>query len=268
MLVSFDRKGEKMNRFERLVKVMARLRSPDGCPWDLRQDHQSLKPYLIEEAYEVIEAIDSGDDWKLKEELGDLLLQIVFHARLAEEKRRFDIWEVAEGICEKLIARHPHVFEKKREISPEEVLQNWEHIKLANSGREGYSVLEGVPKSLPALLKAYRVQEKVARFNFDWEKTEEVFDKINEEIGELERSFREGEKRKVKEELGDVLFSLVNLCRHLGLFPEEALNSTTEKFKKRFQYIEERLREMGKTLSDSNLEEMDKLWEEAKGKRT
>ena len=253
-----------MNRFERLIKVMARLRSPDGCPWDLKQDHQSLKPYLIEEAYEVIEAIDSGDDQKLKEELGDLLLQIVFHARLAEEKGRFDIWGVAEGICEKLIARHPHVFEKRRKITPEEVLQNWEHIKLANSGRKGYSVLEGVPKSLPALLKAYRVQEKVARFDFDWERAEEVFEKIKEEIGELERSFQVGESAKVKDELGDVLFSLVNLCRHLGLSPEEALNSTTEKFKKRFEYIENRLREKGKTLSDSNLEEMDRFWEEAK----
>lgn len=253
-----------MNRFERLIKVMARLRSPDGCPWDLKQDHQSLKPYLIEEAYEVIEAIDSGDDQKLKEELGDLLLQILFHARLAEEKGRFDIWGVAEGICEKLIARHPHVFEKRRKITPEEVLQNWEHIKLANSGRKGYSVLEGVPKSLPALLKAYRVQEKVARFDFDWERAEEVFEKIKEEIGELERSFQVGESAKVKDELGDVLFSLVNLCRHLGLSPEEALNSTTEKFKKRFEYIENRLREKGKTLSDSNLEEMDRFWEEAK----
>lgn len=253
-----------MNRFERLIKVMARLRSPDGCPWDLKQDHQSLKPYLIEEAYEVIEAIDSGDDQKLKEELGDLLLQIVFHARLAEEKGRFDIWGVAEGICEKLIARHPHVFEKRRKITPEEVLQNWEHIKIANSGKEEYSVLEGVPKSLPALLKAYRVQEKVARFDFDWERAEEVFEKIKEEIGELERSFQVGESAKVKDELGDVLFSLVNLCRHLGLSPEEALNSTTEKFKKRFEYIENRLREKGKTLSDSNLEEMDRLWEEAK----
>lgn len=253
-----------MNRFQRLVRVMARLRSPDGCPWDLKQDHQSLKPYLIEEAYEVIEAIDSGDDQKLKEELGDLLLQIVFHARLAEEKRDFDIWEVAQGICEKLIARHPHVFEKKRKITPEEVLQNWEHIKLANSGRKGYSVLEGVPKSLPTLLKAYRVQEKVARFGFDWEKTEDVFLKIKEETEELEKSFREGESGEVKDELGDVLFSLVNLCRRLGHSPEEALNSTTEKFKRRFEYIENRLREKDKTLSDSNLEEMDRLWEEAK----
>lgn len=257
-----------MNRFERLLKVMARLRSPDGCPWDLKQDHQSLKPYLIEEAYEVIEAIDSGDDQKLKEELGDLLLQIVFHARLAEERGHFDIWGVAEGISDKIISRHPHVFEKKREITPEEVLHNWEHIKIANSGKEEYSVLEGVPKSLPALLKAYRVQEKVARFGFDWEKTEDVFLKIKEEIEELEKSFREGESGEVKDELGDVLFSLVNLCRHLDLSPEEALNSTTEKFKRRFEYIENRLREKGKTLSDSNLEEMDKLWEESKRKRT
>jgi len=248
-----------MNRFERLVKVMARLRSPDGCPWDLKQDHQSLKPYLIEEAYEVIEAIDSGDDQKLKEELGDLLLQIVFHARLAEERG---------GISEKIISRHPHVFEKRREITPEEVLHNWEHIKIANSGKEEYSVLEGVPKSLPALLKAYRVQEKVARFGFDWEKTEDILEKIKEEIGELEKSFREGGGDEVREESGDLLFSLVNLCRRLGHSPEEVLNSTTEKFKKRFQYIEDRLREKGKTLSDSNLEEMDKLWEESKRKRT
>lgn len=257
-----------MNRFERLVKVMARLRSPDGCPWDLKQDHQSLKPYLIEEAYEVIEAIDSGDDQKLKEELGDLLLQIVFHARLAEERGHFDISDVAEGISEKIISRHPHVFEKRREITPEEVLHNWEHIKIANSGKEEYSVLEGVPKSLPALLKAYRVQEKVARFGFDWEKTEDILEKIKEEIGELEKSFREGGGDEVREESGDLLFSLVNLCRRLGHSPEEVLNSTTEKFKKRFQYIEDRLREKGKTLSDSNLEEMDKLWEESKRKRT
>jgi tetrapyrrole methylase family protein/MazG family protein len=257
-----------MNQFERLVNIMGKLRSPEGCPWDLKQDHKSLRPYLIEEAYEVVEAINSGDDQKLKEELGDLLLQIVFHARLAEEKGHFDISDVAERISEKIISRHPHVFEKKREITPEEVLHNWEHIKIANSGKEEYSVLEGVPKSLPALLKAYRVQEKVARFGFDWEKTEEILDKIREEIGELEQSFREGEREDVREELGDLLFSIVNLCRRLGHSPEEALNSTTEKFKKRFQYIEDRLREMGKSLSDSNLEEMDKLWEEAKRKRT
>ncbi len=243
---------------------MAVLRSPDGCPWDKKQTHESLKPYLVEEAYEVIEAIDSGDDNKLSEELGDLLSQIVIHAQLARERDAFDIEDVSRKISDKLVERHPHIFAQKAELTAEEVLHNWEKIKLEKAKEPGYSVLQGVPRSMPALLKAFRVQEKVGRYGFDWKKPADVVTKVKEEIAELEEALQSGKKPRQEHELGDLLFSLVNLGRHLGMQPEEALNGTISRFTKRFQYIEDKLREQGKTLSESNLDEMDKLWDEAK----
>jgi len=253
-----------MENYKKLLEIIDILRSPGGCPWDMKQTHQSLKPYIIEEAYEVIEAIDSGNDDKLSEELGDLLSQVLMHAQLANERNAFDIELVAKKIADKMVERHPHIFAKKANLTAEEVLHNWERIKLEKAKEPGYSVLQGVPLSLPALLKAFRVQEKVGRYGFDWKKPDDVIAKVKEEIAEFEEALKSHEKSKQEHELGDLLFSLVNLGRHLEMQPEEALNGAIRRFTARFQYIEERLREQGKTLSDSNLDEMDHLWDEAK----
>jgi len=251
-----------VEQFQRLIEIMARLRSPDGCPWDKAQDHKSLKPYLIEEAYEVIDAIDIENPEKLAEELGDLLLHIVFHAQLGEEADKFNIEDICRKISDKLIERHPHVFKDKVELTESEVIDRWEIIKQNNN--KGYSILDGVPRTLPALLKAYRIQEKVGRLGFDWKDAKEVVDKIKEEIAEFEAAFASNDKKEMHRELGDLLFSLVNLSRHLGLRAEEALDGTNKKFIARFQYIEKKLAESGKAPADSTLEEMDKLWEESK----
>jgi tetrapyrrole methylase family protein/MazG family protein len=253
-----------MENFKRLVEIIAALRGPDGCPWDKEQDHNSLKPYIVEEVHEVIAAIADHDDEKLSEELGDLLSQIVMHAQLARERGAFDLETVAEKIADKLTARHPHVFGDKKELTSEEVLHNWERIKHQNANDHDYSVLQGVPPSLPALLKAYRVQEKVGRYGFDWKAPDEVVIKLKEEITEFENALKTGERAKQEEELGDLLFSLVNLGRHLQMQAEEALNRKVQKFIRRFQYIENRLRQKGKKLDDSSLDEMDALWEHAK----
>jgi len=251
-----------MEQFKRLIEIMARLRGPDGCPWDKAQDHESLKPYLIEETYEVLDAIDNGTPEKLAEELGDLLLHIVLHAQMADERGEFNIEDVCWKIADKLIKRHPHVFENQVELTTSEVIDRWEVIKQDNN--KDYSVLEGVPKSLPALLKAYRIQEKVGRLGFELKEAKEVVAKIKEEVAEFEEAFCKNDNRAMYHELGDLLFSLVNLSRHLGLRAEEALNDTNAKFIKRFQYIENKLSEMGKTPAESTLEEMDVLWEESK----
>ena len=252
-----------MDNFKKLVEIVATLRAPGGCPWDREQDHKSLKPYLVEETYEVIEAIESGDDEEIAEELGDLLAQVVMHSQLANERKAFDIQTVAGKISAKLIERHPHVFGDKKDLSSGQVLENWERIKSKKSGDNDYSVLQGVPRSLPALLKAYRIQQKVGRFGFDWKNAREVLDKVNEEFAEFQDAL-ENDRANLEEEFGDLLFSLVNLGRHLDLQPEEALNGTISKFMKRFRFIEEKLREAGKTVADSNLEEMDRFWEESK----
>jgi tetrapyrrole methylase family protein/MazG family protein len=245
---------------------VARLRGPDGCPWDRKQDHRSLKPYLLEEAYEVLEAIDDERDGRLSEELGDLLLQIMLHAQIASERGAFDIEKIAGEISDKLIERHPHVFHKKQDITAGQVLQNWEHIKQKKAKNDDYSVLQGVPRALPALLKAFRVQEKVGRFGFDWSDPDDVVEKIREEIEEFRKALDDNDRERIEEEFGDLLFSLVNLGRHHRLQAESALNMTTGKFIRRFRYIEERLRAMNKTLEQSDLDEMETLWQEAKRK--
>ncbi|MFQ6003692.1 MAG: nucleoside triphosphate pyrophosphohydrolase [Candidatus Zixiibacteriota bacterium] len=257
-------KKKTKDNFNNLVKLMSKLRSKHGCPWDRVQTHKSLSPYLIEECYEVLDTIEAKDDQKLKEELGDLLLQIVFHARIAKERKKFDIYEVIDHLHQKLIERHPHVFTDKKKVASEEVLKNWEHIKLAASRAKNRSILSGLPRHLPALLKAYRLQEKVARFDFDWEKTDEIFLKIEEEIKELKKAHRKRRREEVEEELGDILFSWVNLCRHLEINPESALRKTIGKFVKRFNYIERRLKEKKISLSEARLPLLDSLWEEAK----
>ena len=257
-------KKETKDNFGDLIKLMSKLRSKHGCPWDRVQTHKSLLPYLIEESYEVLDTIEAKDDQRLKEELGDLLLQIIFHAQIAKERKKFDIYEVIENLCKKLIERHPHVFLEKKELVPEEVLKNWEHIKLATGRAKNKSVLSGLPRHLPALLKAYRLQEKVARFDFDWERTDEIFSKMEEEIKELKKAYKKRKKEDMEEELGDILFSWVNFCRHLEINPEFALKRTIDKFVKRFNYIERRVKEKKISLHKAGLPLLDSLWEEAK----
>lgn len=251
--------------FERLVDIMATLRSPHGCPWDRAQDSTSLKPFLLEEAYEVLEAIDEGVPHKLQEELGDLLFQVIFHAQLARERGEYDIYDIVDGTIAKMTRRHPHVFGEAAASTPKEALQNWEEIKRQEKAADqGTSVLDGVPRQLPSLLRAQRLQDKAARVGFDWERVEQVWAKLDEELGELRRATSEQNRAKIEDELGDVLFSLVNLGRFLEINPDEALHKTTTKFIRRFQYIERELTRQGKTPKQATLAEMDALWEQAK----
>jgi len=251
-----------VNDLYELVEVMKRLRGENGCPWDIEQSHQSLKPYLLEETYEVLEAIDAGDDEKLKEELGDLLLQIVFHAQIASEQKRFTIDDVARSIVSKLRRRHPHVFGEVQVRDSDEVLENWERIKKGEGKR---SVLEGVPEYLPALLKARRVQEKVRRVGFDWDSVDGPLNKVIEEIKELRNAIEKRNREEVEEEFGDILFSLVNVSRFLGIDAEEALRKSIRKFIHRFKSVEDRVSRRGeKPLESHSIEELDKLWEESK----
>jgi len=248
-----------------LVALMARLRGPDGCPWDKKQTPDSLKPYLVEEAYEVIEAIEEGKPDKVREELGDLLFQIVFHSRIAEEQGHFALADVAESIHEKMVRRHPHVFGDKKVSSSSEVLENWEEIKRKEKSHEHRkSILEGVPRRLPALLRAHRLQEKASRVGFDWKHLNEVLPKLDEEIREFKESLKQEDPSHIEEELGDLFFTLVNVSRFIGVNPDDALHKTISKFIHRFRHIEEAAAAAGKTLNDMSLEEMDRLWEESK----
>lgn len=249
--------------FDELVAIMTRLRGEGGCPWDRAQTHETLKPYLIEEAYEIIEALDQGDDQELKEELGDLLLQVVFHAQMAAEEGRFDIEEVIQTNIQKLRRRHPHVFGNVTVTGPEEVRDNWEQIKQKEKGGKR-SLLDGIPKSLPALLRARRVQQRASGVGFDWQRVEEVLEKVREEVEELQAVCAEQNRARAREELGDLLFSLVNLSRFLDVNPEDALQQTVDRFMRRFRRIEEELARRGKTPSQSSLEEMDEIWEDVK----
>ena len=251
-----------MSAFDDLVGVMRMLRSEEGCPWDREQSHGSLKPYIVEETYEVLDAIDRGDDEELREELGDLLLQIVFHAQIASEDGRFTIEDVARSIVQKLKRRHPHVFGDVQVENSQQVLKNWEEIKR---GEGKSSVLDGVPRGLPALLKARRVQDKVRRVGFDWEDPAGAFDKVREEFEEIQKALREGNRNGIEEEFGDILFSLVNVSRFLDIDAEESLRRTIDKFSRRFRYMEDRIAERGEgPIEDLSLEELDALWEESK----
>ena len=252
------------NNFDRLIEIMARLRGPGGCPWDAEQTHQSLKRYLLEECYEVIEAIDNNDPEHLKEELGDLILQPIFHSAIAIEKNEFDINDVIAGICEKLVRRHPHVFGELEIRDSNAQIENWEKIKASEKAGERKSALCGVPPHLPALLKAQKITEKAARVGFDWENTDQVVAKIVEELKELEESMAVRDKERMEAELGDLLFAVVNLGRFLSLDSEGALRKTIARFTKRFSYIEETLLADGITLQDATLDRMEQLWGEAK----
>jgi tetrapyrrole methylase family protein/MazG family protein len=250
--------------FDRLMEIMRKLRAPGGCPWDAEQSHESLKRYLLEECYEVIEAIDANDMAHLKEELGDLMLQPIFHAAIAEEKGEFTIDDVLDTINEKLIRRHPHVFGEEKVKSADEQVANWERIKKKEKGAERKSALAGVPPQMPALMKAHKVTEKAARVGFDWEHVDQVFAKVLEELHELEETMVSRDQERMEAELGDLLFATVNLGRFLAVDPEEALRKTISRFTSRFTHVEETLHKRGVPLQEATLEEMDKLWEEAK----
>lgn len=252
---------------DRLLGIMDRLRAPDGCPWDREQDLQSLSGYLLEEAYEVVEAVDSGKLPRLREELGDLLLQIVFMSKIGEEKGAFDFEAVAEHISEKMIRRHPHVFREKNLETAAEVSRQWEEIKTEERQEKPQraSALDGVPKTLPALLKAYRITQKAAGLGFDWDRNSEVIAKLREEVEELEQAVQHEEGRaRIASEMGDILFTMVNLSRRLEIEPETALQSVNRKFQRRFSQMEELADQAGKKLSDMDLEELDRLWDRVK----
>ncbi len=256
--------------FERLCWIMEKLLGPDGCPWDREQTHESLKQYLIEEAYEVHEAIETGNPDHLREELGDVALQVVFHAALARQSGRFTIEEVLDGISEKLVRRHPHVFGQTKVDGSGQVLENWEQIKKKEraSKKSDDSMLAGVPRSLPALQKAHRMQNKVRRVGFDWPEVDGAIDKVHEEFDELAQAAKhpegDGPTDEQIDEFGDVLFSMVNVGRIIGIQSEDALQRTCGKFAKRFRYLEQKAVEDGRKLEEMTLEEMDVYWEEAK----
>lgn len=243
---------------------MQRLRGPDGCPWDRKQTLPDLKPFVIEEAYEVVDAIDRDDRAALMEEVGDMLLEAVFIAEITREEGTFDIYDSITAIHDKLVRRHPHVFGDVEANDAEQVLVNWEKLKSDERKAENKGVLSGVPGSLPALLKASRLTEKAARVGFDWRRTEDVFEKLEEEVGELREAITSGEQEKVQEELGDLLFTIVNAARKLSVNPEEALQSTNRKFARRFASMEAEVHQSGRNIDQLSLEEMDALWDRAK----
>ena len=253
--------------------MIARLRAPGGCPWDREQTHESLKPMMLEEAYEVVEAIDEGDDEEFKGELGDLLLQVVFHSQIAAEGNRFDVAEVIERISSKMIRRHPHVFAEDTAQTAGEVLRNWEAIKEAELEAKGKradegSMLDSVSTKLPAVMEAFQMTTKVSRVDFDWPDVPSVLEKLDEEVEELKQAVGDesATHQEIAGEVGDLLFVAVNVARLLGIDPESALKSSNRKFRRRFRYIEDRLREQGRKPADSDHVEMDSLWDEAKAK--
>lgn len=253
-----------MNNFQKLLDIMAALRSENGCPWDREQTRESLKPFLIEETYEVLEALDEGSPEKIKEELGDLLFQIVFHCQIAKEQGEFDMNDVIKKITDKMIARHPHVFGEAEFETSEEVLKQWEERKK-EEGKLRESILEGIPKELPSLLRAQRLQARAARVGFDWKRVEDVIEKLEEELHEFKVALKNNKNQKeIENELGDIFFVLVNISRFVGVNPEDALRKTISKFISRFRYIEMKAKDTGKSLSDMTFEEMDALWNEAK----
>ena len=252
----------KLKPFEKLLLIMEILRSPNGCAWDRKQTHQSLIPYLVEETYEVIEAIEATDSKELKEELGDLLCQIVFHSQLAKDSGNFTIEDSIEHINEKLIRRHPHVFEENKELNPDEVREQWENIKI-NSG-EKKSVLNGLPKSMPALTMAFRMGEKAAGVGFDWKKSSDVFYKLNEEINEIKEAAENENKERLSEEIGDLLFAVASLSRKFEINPEQALKSALGKFKKRFDKLERTVIKSGNKFENYTLEELEEIWQQNK----
>ncbi len=241
---------------------MATLRAPGGCAWDRKQTHKSLLPYLIEETYEVVEAIENENSDDLCEELGDLLCQIAFHCQIAEESEKFTFDDSINSINEKLINRHPHIFGEKKELKPQEVRDQWEKIKIESGEKD--SVISGIPKSAPALVKAFRFGEKAAGVGFDWKKASDVMDKVKEEIDELDAELQANNHENLENEIGDLLFAISSLARKNEINPEQALNKTLDKFSKRFGYIEKKVKQSGKTFDSFTLDELEAWWQEAK----
>ena len=264
--------GEK---FERLVEIMDTLRGPNGCPWDKQQDFNSLKPMLVEEVYEVLEAVENSDFEGMSEELGDLLLHIVFHAYLGKEAGHFDINTVIDKISEKLVRRHPHVFGEESASTADEVIKNWEAIKAQEKAQklksrtpDQRSLLEGIPSKLPAIHEAHQISSRAARVGFDWPDIEGIFDKLQEEVAELKEVISTGDdagrRERLEDEIGDMLFVIVNIARYLKIDSEAALKRSNRKFKSRFRYMESELAKQGKTLEQASLEEMEALWQKSK----
>ncbi|MGY5851172.1 nucleoside triphosphate pyrophosphohydrolase [Salegentibacter sp. F14] len=250
---------EQLKAFDRLLTIMDELR--EQCPWDRKQTMETLRHLTIEETYELGDAILDNDLEEVKKELGDVLLHLVFYAKIGSEKKAFDIADVANGICDKLIDRHPHIYGDVEVADEDEVKRNWENLKLKEGKK---SVLEGVPKSLPALVKANRIQDKVAGVGFDWEEPQQVFEKLQEELAELQHEVNAHNQEKIEAEFGDVLFSMINYARFLKINPENALERTNKKFIQRFQYLEQKASAQNKALKDMSLAEMDVFWNEAK----
>jgi tetrapyrrole methylase family protein/MazG family protein len=267
-----DRKRPDIEKLEGLVE---RLRGDNGCPWDREQTRETLKPMLIEESYEVLDALDSGDPVELKEELGDLLFQVVFHAQISKERGEFSLADVLDRSYEKMVRRHQHIFGGADLKTSEAVLKNWEDIKAAEKGilsaslpESERSLLDGIPSKLPALHRAYQMTSKASRVGFDWEKLEDILGKLNEEANELLEARKKQDSQKTADEVGDLLFVVVNIARFLGVDPETALERSNRKFHHRFRYIESTIKQQGRGLKDASLAEMDALWEEAKKKET
>lgn len=261
-VVKINKKCYDMNN---LIDIMETLRSEDGCKWDIKQTHESLREYLIEEAYEVVDAINKEDIDGVCEELGDVLLQVVFHSQIAKEEGYFNIWDVISNICYKLIYRHPHVFGNQEARNDKEAIDNWNEMKDKEKSITSYTQrLENVTKTLPSLLKSYKIQDKASDVGFDWDNVEDAFKKVEEEMLEVKETLEGDDKVRQEEEIGDLLFAIVNVCRYTGVNPETALNKTINKFIKRFSYIENEGKKQKKDLKDMTLEEMDKLWEKSK----
>ncbi len=263
--------------FDELVTVMTRLRAPGGCPWDAEQTYQSLSQYLLEEAYETFDAIheadETGDTANLREELGDLLLQVIFHSTIGAERGDFTVDDVAGGVTQKLILRHPHVFGDAKFARSQDVLDNWDQLKADERKASGKvekqrdSILDEVPVHFPALLEGLKLTKKAAKVGFDWENADQIFEKFDEEVSELRAAIKNGDTENAAEEIGDLLFVVMNLSRHLDVEPETALKKTNRKFRQRFKFIEDELKREGKTLDSADLKEMDDLWNKAKAKK-
>lgn len=257
-----------MQEFDRLVEIVKRLRAPDGCPWDKKQTLYSLKDAIMEEAAELVDALDNKDIENIKEELGDVLLHVVFHSETASESGLFNIEDVAKGINEKLIRRHPHVFKDEHYETAEEVKVRWDKIKEEENKNKKMpeSVLDKVPRNLPSLLQAEKLQKKASKYGFDWDNAEQVFDKLQEELNELKEAYHEQDKDHISEELGDVIFVLSRLASHLDISADESLRKVNNKFRMRFSYIEKALKNENKSLDDATIDEMEAKWQEAKSK--
>jgi len=257
--------NDPFDSFRKLIEVVDTLMGDNGCPWDKVQTRESLKPYLVEETYEALEALDLNDPEKIKDELGDMLYQILFHSKIASLSDEFDIGDVINNLIEKMVRRHPHVFNEGSLNTPDQVVNQWEEIKKKERSEANHkSILESVPKHLPSLLRAQKLQKKAKKAGFDWNQISDVFNKLDEEIAEFKEAILTEEKNNIQGELGDILFVLVNIAKFKNIDAEEALRTTNNKFIKRFQYMEKKVAETGKTLKETSLEEMEHHWQEAK----